>query len=547
MRPTPGLLAIAAAVIALLAGCTRISERAQPGAHVAGTIPGVLRYGDIAEPDSLNPLISTQSVTADLTYLVYTYFFNADDKDNLVPEAALEVPSLRNGGISRDGKTLVYHLRRGIKWHDGVPLTAKDVVFTFHAIMNPNNNVQVRTGYDQINEVVAHDDYTVIVHMKKVFSPIIAFFMAIQGGYPIMPEHLLAQYPNVNRIPYNSKPIGSGPFKITEWAHGDHIAMVANSDYWRGLPKLKKIVFKILPDDNTILTQLKTHEVDGWFRADAKVYPELQKLPGYVVKPSPQNVFGHIDFNTRDPILQDVRVRQAIELAMDRKRIAADATHGVWEAADSDQQPFNWAYDQHLPRFDYDPERAKKLLDEAGWISGPDGIRVKNGQRLEVQLAYTTGAGVASATASIIQEEERAVGVAIAQKTYPTALYFASAQSGGILNSGKFQMAYFGWVNGVDPDDSSIYMCNQFPPKGQNNLFWCDAKLDAAERDTLSTFDLERRKKDYAVIQEELVTQVPTIFLFDERRIDVYPANFAGFVPSPATSAYWNPWEWEMR
>src|SRR5579864_7220139 len=179
--------AVASAFIALfliaLTGCTKVSTGVGNTGNqsAAGPVPGVLRYAEIAEPDNLSTLLSTQIVTVDLSYLMFSYFFNVDDHDNFVPEIATEVPTLQNGGLSADGKTITYHLRQGVKWQDGAPLTSRDIVFTFHAIMNPKNNVQVHTGYDQIASVAAPDDYTVIVHMKRVFSPIIAYFMCPQG------------------------------------------------------------------------------------------------------------------------------------------------------------------------------------------------------------------------------------------------------------------------------------------------------------------------------------------------------------------------------
>jgi peptide/nickel transport system substrate-binding protein len=464
-------LSVALLVLAF-GGCSKVTTgtgAVQNGA--AGPIPGVLRYADIEEPESLSTLLSTQIVTADLSYLMFSYFFNYDDRDNFVPEVATEVPTLRNGGISADGKTITYHLRRGVKWQDGVPLTAQDIVFTFHAIMNPKNNVQVRTGYDQIADVVATDDYTVVVHMKSVFAPIVAFFMCMQGGFSILPQHLLDKYPDLNHVAWNNAPVGSGPFRFVEWVHGDHITLEANPGYWRGPPHLKKIIFRVMPDTNTIVTQLQTHEVDAWFRADPAKYAQLKALKGYRVYLSPENVFGHIDFNTKDPILSDVTVRQAIESAIDRPRIVNDATGGVDQATDTDQSVFSWANDHHAPYFGYDPAKATALLAAAGWKPGPDGIRAKNGTRLSLQLSYIGGQSIGQKVAGIIQQDAKAVGVEIAQKTYPSTIFFASAQSGGILNSGKFQLAYYGWVSGVDPDNSSLYRCNQFPPQGQNMLF----------------------------------------------------------------------------
>jgi peptide/nickel transport system substrate-binding protein len=540
-------LAVSCAVIAI-SGCSRVSTGTGNATRPAagGPIPGVLRYGEIAEPDNLSLLLSTQAVTADLGYLMFSFFFDYDDHDNFVPEIATEVPTLKNGGVSADYKTITYHMRPGVKWQDGVPLTSKDIVFTYHAIMNPNNNVQVRAGYDQIASVEAKGDYTVVVHMKSVFSPIVAYFMCQQGGFSILPEHLLSRYSDLNHVAWNNAPVGSGPFKFKEWVHGDHITLDANPLYWRGPPHLKQIIFHIVPETNTIVTELQTHELDGWFRADPAKYDQLKGLSDYEIYVSEENRFGHIDFNTKDPILNDVNVRRAVESAIDRVRIAKDATDGVYIPSDTDQSTFGWANDHHAMFFPYNPNKAAALLDADGWKPGPDGIRVKNGKRLSLQLSYIGGQSIATKLAGLVQQEARAVGIEITQKPYPAPLFFNSAQAGGILNSGKYQLAYYGWVSGVDPDNSSLYRCNQFPPQGQNSLFWCDRALDSAEVDALSTMDQERRKKDYETISGELGEQAPTIFMFAERRVDVVPKQFRNFKPSPAESAFWNAWEWSL-
>ncbi len=513
-------------------------------------IPGTLRIADIEEPDTLNPYISTVITSIDLSYLWGEYFYNVDDKNQFVPEVATEVPTLTNGGISSDGLTLTYHMRHGIKWQDGAPLTSKDVVFTWQAIMNPKNNVQTRTGYDQIQNVTAPDDYTVVVHMKRKYAPIVAYFMGLEGGGPILPAHLLANASDMNHVPFNAKPVGSGPFKIVEWVHGDHITLEANPDYWRGAPKLHQIVYKWIASDTTIMTELRTGEADAWFRADVGLYPQLASMPGHKTLLTPYSIFGHIDTYTQDPILQDVRVRRALWLAIDRDKIIHDATHDTYLPSISDQPKFSWAYDPSLTPPKMDVAGARKLLDSAGWVPGPDGIRVKNGQRLELQISYVAGQVIAPAIAAILQQGYKQIGVALSQKQYPSATFFAAAANGGILNNHKFQLAYFGWINGVDPDDSSLYLCNggkNFPPNGQNNLWWCDEKVDALERDALSTFDIARRKQDYFAIQHELVDQAPTFILFAEQRADVFNDHFKGYRPSPAESASWNSWEWSME
>jgi peptide/nickel transport system substrate-binding protein len=545
------ILCTTVAAAAVLCACTNGGPSASTGSG-GGTafIPGTLRIADIEEPDGLNPFISTVATSLDMSMLWGEYFFNVDDKDQYVPEVALAVPSLANGGISADGLTITYHLRHGIKWQDGAPLTAQDVIFTWHAIMSDRNNVQTRTGYDKIQDITAPDDYTVVVHMKQKYAPIIAYFMGLEGGGPILPAHVLAKYPNINSVPFNTKPIGSGPFEVVDWVHGDHITLAANPNYWRGAPKLHQIIYKWISSNTTIMTQLQTGEVDAWFRADPSLYPQLSDMPGHTTTVTAYSIFGHLDFNLRDPMVQDISIRRAVAYGIDRPLIIHDATHDVYQISDSDQPPFSWAYDRDLPRFSRDVPKAIALLEADGWKVGPDGIRVKDGKRLELQLSYVSGQVVAPAIGNIMTQELKDVGIALTQKTYPVSTYFAAYGNGGILNTGKYQLAYFAWINGVDPDDSSLYLSTQMPnlpSGGQNSIFWNDPTVDRLENVALTTFDIEKRKQAYFGIQREISDQVPTIILFAERRVDTYSDHFKHFIPSPAETANWNSWQWSME
>ena len=528
-----------------MAACSP-SPTSGPGTSANGPQPGVLRFAEIDEPDSLNTLVASQPVALDLSYFIYSFFFNVDDKMHLVPEVATRVPSVSNGGVSKDGKTIIYHLRRGVMWQDGVPLTARDVVFTYRAIMNDKNNVQGRLGYEDIGSVDAPNDYTVIVHMKKVDSPIVTLFMCLDGDYPILPAHLLARYPDLNHVPYNDKPVGSGPFKVESWARGDHLTLVANDAYWRGPPKLQRITVYFVRNNAEIVDRLRSGTIDAWFRSDPTLYPTLLQIPGMSVAFSPDNNFGHLDFNLRDRVVADVRVRRAIEMAVDRRKIVRDVTHYVYQTTDSDQPYSSWAYDRHVLHVGYNPKAARTLLARAGWRTGPDGVIAFNGRRLSLQMAYSDGSALDQGIADALKQELGAVGIEVLQRPYPTAALLASPQAGGIVYSGKYQIALFSWAVGVDPDDSWLYGCDETPPQGENSMFWCDPKVNTAEADALSTFDVARRKADYAIIQDELANQVPMIFMYAQRRADVYTSRFYGFKPSP-TFAYWNAWQWQMQ
>ena len=176
------------------------------------------------------------------------------------------------------------------------------------------------------------------------------------------------------------------------------------------------------------MTLLQTHELDAWFRADPGKISQLRGLSDYNVMTTAENVFGHVDFNVEDPILADVNVRRAIESAIDRERIAADATNNVFVQTDTDQSVFSWALDHHQPFYPYDPAKAAQLLDQDGWKVGPDGMRVKNGTRLSLQLSYVGGQSIAEKLGGLMQQEAKAVGIELTQKTYPGNLYFASKQ-----------------------------------------------------------------------------------------------------------------------
>ncbi|HXM17652.1 MAG TPA: peptide ABC transporter substrate-binding protein [Candidatus Tumulicola sp.] len=533
-------------------GCSKVSENAGPGGHAVGTIPGTLRYADISEPTSMNPLLRLEAVGTDLDMLIHGFFFNLDDKMQFVPELALEVPTYANGGISKDGLTITYHLRHGVKWQDGSPFTAADAVFTTKAILNDANNLQSRNGWDQLvksNPADAPDDYTVRFHLQRIYAPAISTFFAEGGLYPVLPAHLLAKYPDLNRIPYNTHPVGLGPFKFGKWVHGDRIELEANPLYWRGPPKLKRIIYKIVASDNTILIQLKTHEIDAWFRAPSNLYPQYQPLvdQGYVMQLKPGMVYSHIDLNQKKALFNDIRVRQAINYAIDKKKLLHDVTHDVQIRAYSDQSQLSWAYEPNVVHYDYDPAKSRQLLAEAGWKPGPDGIMEKNGQKLAFNVSGVAGNSTGLATEAIVQQELKAVGVQVSIKNFPTEVYFNSYQQGGILQHGDYDAGFFAWVAGADPDDKSIYDCRNIPPAGQNSAYWCDKTIQDAEDGALSSYDQNVRKKYYSIIQKEFALQSVVIVLWFQRQIFITSPNFHGFKPAPATSSNWNSWEWTME
>jgi peptide/nickel transport system substrate-binding protein len=534
---------------AMLAGCPRVGT--EPATGAAGGNPwthhGVLRMANLSEPDNLNPIVGNQQVDSDLSMFWGGYFFNFSDRSEFVPELATEVPTLTNGGISKDGKTLIYHLRRGVTWHDGQPFGADDVIFTFHAIMNKRNNVPSTVGYDLVTAIDKLDAYTIRVHLKAPYAPFVAAFFSQSGTpYPVLPAHLLAKYPNINQVDFNRKPIGTGPFMVERWQRGSKIVFTANPHYWRGAPKLQRIEYNPVPNDNTIVTLLQSHDVDLEYNAASASYELVKNIPGTVATLTPFTQFGQIGLNLKTPNLADVRVRRALWLALDIAALIHNVTHDVNTPGYSDQPEFLWAYNPNVAHYDFNPAKARALLESAGWKLGSDGIRTRNGQRLTLDLANVSGSATGNAVGVLAQRYWRDVGIDLQIKNYTSSLFFASYGAGGIIQTGKFDVAFFSWLNGTDPDDSTLWMCNQFPPNGQNVYHFCDRSLDAAEKIALTSYDRATRKQAYDRIQTILADQVPAIFTWYNRRISVANTDLKNYRPAHAVTSFWNPWEWSI-
>ncbi|MBV8163175.1 MAG: peptide ABC transporter substrate-binding protein [Candidatus Eremiobacteraeota bacterium] len=538
---------VACTLALLLGACTKIGlQTSQQTSHV---IPGTLRYADIEEPIGLNPLLRLQAIGTDVDMFIFGLFFNLDDKVHYVPELATAVPTQHNGGISKDGLTITYHLRHGVKWQDGAPFTSHDVVFTVSAILNPKNNLQSRNGWDQIKNVEAVGPYEVRFHLKRIYAPAVASFFSEGGLYPILPAHLLEQYPDLNRVPFNTNPVGTGPFKLVRWVHGDHLELAANPLYWRGPPKLQHIIFKVIPKETTIVVQLRTHEIDAWFRAPSNLYNEVKSLePDYRVQLEPSFVYSHMDLNLKNPLFQDVRVRRAIHYAMNMQDIIDKVTHGVQLPADAEEPPISWAFNPHVMHYPFDPAQARALLTQAGWSPGPDGIMTKDGKRLSFNISAAAGGATGEATEQIVQQQLKAVGIDAKIKNYPAELLFAPGQDGGILQSGKYDAGFYSWVASDDPDgEVSLYSCDQFAPSGQNDMFWCDRTLTNALLAARATYDMAERKRDYGIAQAEVASQSATIVMWFQRQIYVTSTHFHGYIPAPATTSNWNTWEWSVE
>lgn len=534
-------LICAIAIVALTIGGVSCAKRGGQG-----SISGTLRIGLPITPTNLNGILAQNTNEVFVDGLIYSQLVSLDAQNREVPDLAERVPTLANGDISADGKTITYRLRRNVTWHDGAKFTSKDVAFTWRAVMDPDNDVVARHGFDQVASVDTPDPYTVVFHMKRLFPPAIeAIFGESDSPTFILPEHLLAKYHDLNHIPFNAAPVGTGPFKFARWLRGDRIVLSAYPGYFRGAPKLRQIDVMIVPDANTTEAELRGHDIDlafemtgsNWrnFAGDPDFVRELAKAPSYTA----------VLFNLARAPFSDPRVRHALVLAADRATIAAKYTYGAGSIASADLGPFYWAFDPSLKPAPYDPAAARALLDADGWRVGPDGIRVKDGKRLSLQIAYGQGSATSSDIVVQLQQMFARVGIELVPKSYSYAVLYAAAQNGGILNKGDFDMTLYSWISGGDPDDSSGWLSTQVPPAGNNISRYRSAAMDALQRTALSTFDRTERKAAYAKIEALLLHDDAAAFLYYQGERHVSTPALHGFDPNGIDAA-WNAYDWSI-
>ncbi|HEV3090346.1 MAG TPA: peptide ABC transporter substrate-binding protein [Candidatus Cybelea sp.] len=536
-----------AAICLLLAACTKSSTSGGTGQRHSWSVPGQLRVAVQSDLKNLNPLLNSNTTDVFVDRLMFEPLLSADDKGNPLPMLASDVPTIANGGISSDGLTITYHLRNDAKWTDGVAVTSKDVKWSWQAIMNPNNNVVSRHGYDVVASIDTPDDTTVVVHLKEKFAPFVdTFFAESDQPYMIAPAHVLAQYPNINQVEFNNKPtVSDGPFKFVTWARGDHISLERNDDFFMGKPGLDGIKVTIVPDEDTSVNLLRTHEIDYMFQASIQNYINLRGIPDTQIVWVNVNGYEGLTLNLTNPFLRDPAVRSAIILALDKRLMVHALTMDTQTVATEDIPNWMWAYNTNLEPTAREVGEAHDALLRDGFKEGPDGIMRKNGQRLSLVLVTNNSNVTRRRVALLVQGMLGAVGIDVQIKYYPGDILFAPAGMGGILQLGKFDMSANGWYSGIDPDDSSQFMCKNFPPSGYNYSRYCNPEMEAAQRTALTSYDQRTRKAAYDKIQELLARDNPALFFYWIRQMEPISVDFKGFDPNPVVES-WNAWEWTI-
>jgi len=516
------------------------------GQSSAPRAPNSVRFDLAADPANLNPLFAHQdaaSVELQVARLAFEPFVDLDEHGQPRPALLSVIPTRENGGISSDGRTIVYRLRPTVKWQDGRPVTSADVLFTLHAILDRRNPVRSLEGYELIDRAEVLGPHVVRIHLQRRWAPAaLTLFSYGASAQFVLPEHVLrAQEPLVN-APFNASPtVGDGPYKFVDWRRGEKLRYEANPLYWRGKPKTSALDVRIIPDPSTNLTLLGADELDWNLIAplqQATLAAQRQIAFRYV----PTATVAGVAINTSHPPLDDPRIRRALTMSIDRDAISRKITLGKYPVTDSAQPQFSWAYDSSVRLPGYNTAKADALFDAAGWRRAAGGMRFQGGKPLEFTYVQfpETATGVRAAT--MIQSELRQRGVDVQIKSISNAQLFLPSARGGTLASGAFDLAYVPWTFGGDPDDSALLRCRGT----QNYMRYCNPLVDRLERRALESNDQMERKRLYSQIARQVARDVPIIYLFNARYIYAYRRSLAGFYPN-AFLPTWNASAWSLK
>lgn len=454
------------------------------------------------EPDSLNPMYTTMSFAGYTRNLFLLPTWDFDDQLNPHPVMVTEIPSMDNGGISADGKTLTIKLRDDIVWSDGEPITSADFAFTYEMIMSDSNSPLSRYPYDTaVAGVEAPDAQTVVVTFNEPYAAWVGTIFTY-----VLPEHVLRpvfeEEMTLDAAAWNREPtVGNGPFVFDTWESGSYIRFKRNDNFFGAKPILDVVSVSFIPDDAAYVIALENGDVDlGTFVS----FPDGKRLQdsGKVQVPTIPSGYNEAWFlNVREglahPAMLDVNVRKALIMAFNREQITTDLLSGLTRVATSfwDGSPYANPDVKPLP---FDPEGAKQLLEQAGWVdTDGDGIREKDGEKLS--LRYVTSTRQIRVDVSVVaQQQLKDVGVELILQTYPSDIYFNGYANDGPIATGNYDIGEWSANPAGFPDpDTSRFLCAQIPsdeaPDGANWTGYCDPATDELFAEQARTLDYNAR------------------------------------------------------
>jgi peptide/nickel transport system substrate-binding protein len=477
------------------------------GCHSAPRDPRTVVFLIESSPANLDPRIGTDGQSEHIDELIF---------DGLVARDASFhfTPALAESWEQPDPLTLIFHLRDGVRFHDGRPMTARDVAWSVDSIRSGAVISPKAAAYASVDTIEARDPRTVVFHLKHADNFLLTNLST--GAFGIVPEGSGREFWR--------HPVGTGPFRFVSQQIDQEVVVERNPLSWATTPKIERVRFRVVPDATTESLELEKGSGDVAVNSlPIDALAALATRPNLTVEDAPGTQVQYLNFNLRDPLFSDARVRQAIACAIDRKLIIQTLLRGHAQPAESLLPAGHWAWTGDVARYEYDPVRAARLLDEAGYPTGADGVRFL----LTMKTSTDEGTRL---LAAVLQQQLAKVGIALELRSYEFATFYSD------VTRGAFQMYSLRWIGNEQPDIFGVYATENFSPKGTNRSHYSNPKLDLLLDEARQSTDTARRRADYVEAQQILARDLPAINLWYRNTVVVHNRRLTHVVPTPSGS-----------
>jgi peptide/nickel transport system substrate-binding protein len=514
-------------IIIFLTACDKkpAADKAQPLSAKQPAYGDILVRGEIGDASNLIPLLASDSASHEIAGMVYNGLVKYDKDMNIVGALA------ESWDVTAKGLVITFHLRKGVKWHDGQPFTAADVLYTYQVTVDPKTPTAYAEDFKAVKKAEALDDYTFRVTYDKPFAPAL-----ISWSSSILPRHLLSGK-DITQSPLKRHPIGTGPYKFKEWVAGQKIVLVSNPDYFEGRPYIDGQITRIIPDTATMFLELRAQNLGM-----------MGLTPLQYTRQTENNLFKnnfnkyrylsfaytYLGYNLKNPLFTDKRVRQAISYAINKDEIISGVLLGLGKPATGPYKPGSWAYNDKVQNYNYNPQKARELLREAGWTKlNSDGVLEKDGKPFVFEIVTNQGNETRQKCAEIIQRQLADIGITVKIRILEWSAFVTN-----FINKRRFDAVILGWTIPLDPDAYDVWHSSKTKPEELNFISYNNPEADKVLEKGRSTFDQKERKKYYDRFQEILAEDQPYTFLYVPDALVITHNRFRGIEPAPIGLEY---------
>jgi len=490
---------------------------------VSDTVPAygdIMVEGSIGDASNLIPLLSTDSASHGIASMIYNGLVKYDKDLNIVGDLA------RSWDISEDGLVITFHLRKGVKWHDGHPFTADDVLFTYQVTIDPGTPTAYSGDFLKVKKAEVLDDHTFRVTYARPFAPALTSWSA-----SVLPRHLL-KGKDITSTPLSRRPVGTGPYMFKEWKTGQKIVLISNPDYFEGRPYIDGYIMRIIPDTATMFLELRAKGIDRMNLTPLQYTRQTENSlfrRNFNKHRYPSFSYTYLGYNLKSPLFKEKYVRQAISYAINKAEIIQGVLLGLGRVATGPFTPNTWVYNPGVKKYPYNPQKARRLLAEAGWKdTDGDGILDKNGEPFAFEIITNQGNELRAKCAEIIQRRLADIGISVKIRIVEWAAFIKQ-----FINKRRFDATILGWTVPLDPDIYDVWHSNKMGPAELNFISFKNNEVDVLLEKGRSAFDRNERKRCYDRIQKILAEEQPCTFLYVPDALPIINARFRGIEPAP--------------